>query len=72
MEIRICLPADLDEVVNDPRISFKAKGIFALAYEIDKVKPVSIDDILRFTKEGKRCIETGLQELVKYSYISLH
>ena len=59
------------DVVRDNRISLKAKGIYALAADMQRVKQECfMDDISHHCKEGDRAIHTGLEELEIYGYVS--
>ncbi|MFE3033080.1 hypothetical protein ACFXKY_15720 [Streptomyces canus] len=55
---------------RDPRITFKAKGIFGLISTHREGFGLSIRSIASFAKESKDAVGTGLKELEKYGYLT--
>jgi len=55
--------------LNDPRLSFKAKGI--LAYLLSKPDDwkVMVEELINSSADGKRAVYSGLKELETYGYI---
>lgn len=58
-----------NDIVNDPGISLKAKGI--LAYLLSKPDhwDVCIEDIIRRSTDGRDSVRAGLNELIKAGYV---
>lgn len=55
-----------NEILNDPRLSFKAKGLYGYIQSKPDGWEFSADKILTQTKDGRDGINAGLNELEKY------
>lgn len=59
-------------IVNDTRLSFKARGILALLLSRSKNWIININEITsKSDKDGKRAIQSGFKELENLGYVSL-
>ena len=58
-----------NKIINDERISFKAKGIFLYLWAKPDEWTVRIQDICNHGKEGKSAVYSALQELENYGYL---
>lgn len=56
-------------VLNDPKLSLKAKGLFAYLYSKPPTWDYSLHRMARDLKEGKRAIMMALRELEKTGYL---
>jgi len=58
-----------NEVLNDINLTFKAKGLYAFLYSKPEGWDFAIDRIKLQSKEERRAINTGLQELEENGYL---
>lgn len=58
-----------DKILNDPKISFKAKGIFVSLSSMQDGFNTSIQEISKYSCDGKTSIRAGIYELEEYGYI---
>lgn len=58
-----------NELLNNPDITFKAKGLFAYLNSKPEDWDFSVDSIARQNKEGLDAIRTALQELEHHGYL---
>lgn len=58
-----------NEVLNDPNLSAKAKGLYAYLYSKPSGWDFAIDRIAREFTDGRRSINHGLQELEQNGYL---
>lgn len=56
--------------VENPNISFKAKGILAYLLSKPNTWTIRIEDIIKHSKDGKEAVRSGIDELVKAGYIT--
>ena len=59
-----------NDVLNDSNLSFKAKGLYAYIYSKPDGWDFSIDRIALDAKDARKAVNTGLQELETYGYLS--
>jgi DNA-binding MarR family transcriptional regulator len=58
-----------NQVLNDPNLTFKAKGIYAYLYSKPDGWDFAIDRIAKDSKESRLAVNTGLQELEANGYL---
>ncbi len=60
-----------NEMIEDERLSYKAKGIFMYLYSKSELKDwtYNMKDIVNQSKEGKDGVLSGIKELEKYMYV---
>ena len=57
-----------NKVLNDNRLSLKAKGIYTIIYRDILIK-VTLENFSLISKDGKTSIMAGVNELIKYNYL---
>ena len=61
-----------NEILMDTRLSFKAKGIFSLLLSRPLDWKIHLNEIVsRSDKDGKRAVQSGFKELMKFGYVDL-
>lgn len=58
-----------NEVLYDPNLSFKAKGVYAYLYSKPDGWDFAIDRIALETKEGRKAINAAMHELEEHGYL---
>ncbi|MFG2463287.1 hypothetical protein ACGFWE_40410 [Streptomyces sp. NPDC048523] len=58
-----------NDLFRDPRMSFKAKGLFGLISTHQDGWQVTIADLVRSGPDGRDAVRTGLMELEKHGYL---
>jgi len=58
-----------NEILNNPELSFKAKGLFAYLQSKPDGWAFSIERIAKQAREGKDAIRSAIQELEKFGYL---
>ena len=53
--------------LNDDRLSWKAKGLFA--YLVSTNGKVKVQDLIKSSQDGREAIRSGLQELERFGYL---
>jgi hypothetical protein len=62
--------AQIDKtVLNDKRLSWKAKGILAFLLSKPDTWEINIQNLIQQAKDGKEAIYSGINELIKFGYI---
>lgn len=56
-------------IINDKRISFKAKGIFFYAFSKPEDWQFYVSDLINQSPEGKTAVRSGLKELENHGYL---
>ncbi len=57
------------ELLNDTRLSWKAKGILAYLLSLPDDWKIYEKELAKHSKDGKESLRTGIQELIKAGYI---
>lgn len=58
-----------NQVLNDPSLSFKAKGIYAYLYSKPEGWDFAIERIAKDSTEGERAVRSGIHELEEQGYL---
>lgn len=58
-----------NQVLNDPNLTFKAKGLYAYLYSKPDGWDFAVDRIAKDSKESRLAVNTGLQELEANGYL---
>jgi hypothetical protein len=62
--------AQIDKtVLNDTRLSWKAKGLMAFLLSKPDTWEINIKNLIRQAKDGKEAVYSGINELIKFGYI---
>ena len=56
--------------LEDPQISWKAKGIMEALYPLPEHQRI-ITTLVKASKDGESSVRSGIDELIKYGYISI-
>jgi len=57
--------------VNDTRLSYKARGILAYAAHKPNAWRLQVYDLINVSeKDGRKSVQSGIRELIKYGYLS--
>jgi hypothetical protein len=62
--------AQIDKtVLNDQRLSWKAKGILAFLLSKPDTWEINIQNLIKQAKDGKEAVYSGINELIQFGYI---
>jgi len=56
-------------IIQDERLSWKAKGIYMHLISKPDDWTYYVDEIVKSARDGKEAVQTGLKELEKYGYL---
>lgn len=59
-------------ICNDPRLSYKAKGIWMYAFSKPNDWSFHLNDLVNHATDQKSSVKSGLRELEKYGYLVRH
>ena len=58
-----------NQLIDDNRVTWKAKGIFMQLASMDTDSHISINMLTKLSPDGKTAVRTGVEELIKYGYL---
>ena len=61
-----------NQIIEDDRLTWKAKGIFTQLMSMENGSNISINLLTYFSSDGKTSVRSGIQELIKYGYLERH